>query len=386
VLAAGGSVDLWTYDDTQLVPHTVLRARLPVDHADHTAKADHVHNYADHAPNAGVPGGKSETAHSAKYEPAVTSCEVDSDSARSSSSTPSHEHGQACAVKTHHQDLSSPACAASSDPAGHMPTLTNGQKTSDPSGVCICDDQAATADCADGSSCDGGDANGGRANSDGATGAWNGGSANGSARRLVCVGIDDDIFFQTLLASFFESCLAADMDRSCVMGTDLPSVDEVVKLVLHRQPSQRANGQSKLKSTLADTAASDASCVHPCVHPDLIVLDQNLGKQRGVPMHGSQIAERLTHLEPAFSGVVVLLTGSSPVEQAQLECAPGVDLIMEKGCSPAELSTRIWALRDAKARNRTPSFGKCIDPSHDGFASPHCGVCVPLCPAVALQP
>jgi len=340
----------------------VLRARLPVDHADHTTKADHVHNYAGHAPNAGAPGGKGEIAHSATYEPAVPSCRVECVSARSPSSTASHGHAQACAGKTHHhQDPSSPVCAASSDPADHMPTLTNGQKASDPARVCICDDRAAAADHADGDICDGGDANGGRATGDGATGAWNGGSANGSTRRLVCVGIDDDIFFQTLLESFFESCLAADMDRSCVMGTDLPSVDEVVRLVLHRQPSQRANGQSKLQSTLADTAArvsdtSCASCVHPCVHPDLIVLDQNLGKQRGVPMHGSQIAERLAQLEPAFSGVVVLLTGSSPVEQAQLECAPGVDLIMEKGCSPAELSTRIWALRDAKARSRTPEL------------------------------
>mmetsp|Transcript_50068 Transcript_50068/g.138746 ORF Transcript_50068/g.138746 Transcript_50068/m.138746 type:complete len:578 (-) Transcript_50068:21-1754(-) len=145
-----------------------------------------------------------------------------------------------------------------------------------------------------------------------------------SRRPPVCVGIDDSRILQGALSAVFEMLGAAP--ESVTVGSSLQELDGCFDLILGGESRPRA---------------------------DIAVIDQNLDWDGSPYMQGTKMAERLR--AAGFDGIIIIYTGASLSEMAQIRECPYADDHVEKGSSLLELSNRLGLLYYEKLHRKDSS-------------------------------
>jgi len=143
-------------------------------------------------------------------------------------------------------------------------------------------------------------------------------------RKLKVVACDDDDLCLLVLESLLRA-MNADMEISSVLGTTSEEQDAVVDIVLGRR-----------SPTLE--ALPSASLLPPA---DIVILDQNIDLQGQERLKGTGIAAELR--QERFDGLIVLHTGASKQQAAQLTQHPALDAVFIKGEPPRVVATDILA-------------------------------------------
>ena len=143
---------------------------------------------------------------------------------------------------------------------------------------------------------------------------------------LFCAALDDSFMSRHILQTLFSKIMNADPQRSCVQGNSEEEQRLFIDVALGRKNSR-----------LEEMAP-------PHAHADIVVLDQNISET----LLGSDIAGQLQ--AAGYRGLTCVMTGSSVEKMDAISKQSGVDLVLAKGRSLADVAELLLDAHRRKVR------------------------------------
>jgi hypothetical protein len=138
---------------------------------------------------------------------------------------------------------------------------------------------------------------------------------------LRVVGLDDELIPRMVQGLFMKHHLKADLDASVALGKSKEEIDAFIDVALgQRNPDLSLNiGEAR--------------------QADVVLLDHNISPPK---VFGSLLAAELR--QRGYTGVTVLLTGTSSLHADQLSALPDIDLVFDKGYALPKMAEQIKQL------------------------------------------